>query len=727
MKVADKHPRSIFKDIIAGIIIAMVSIPISMGYSAVAGLPVIYGLYGSLLPIVLYGLLTTSPRFVFGVDAAPAALVGGMLAAMGIASESETAIKTVPVLTVMVSIWLLIFYLFNSQRLVRFISHPVMGGFITGIGTTIILMQIPKLFGGTSGRGELIELISHIVKEASAGFNLLSFILGLGTVIIITVMRKLIPSIPMAPVMMLAGLLLGYFANLKSFGVMLLPEVPAGLPKIFIPDPEIIYEYGFEMLLPSLTIALVILSETLLATNNYAVKYDDEINGRREILAYSIANLSSAFLGSCPVNGSVSRSSIADQFGVKSQIMSISAGVSMLLVLLFATPFISYLPVPILTGIIISALISTLEFDLADKLRKTDKNEFFIFIAAFLTVVIFGTIYGVIVGIILSATNFIIKASSPHTEFIGYTKSDSYNGFYPINDTASVRPIKNVLIYRFTGALFYANINIFQKDIIDNVKDGTKVVIVDAAGLASIDVTAARMLLMIEDKLSERGIRFYLVGHVAKINDELRSLGARKLIDDGAVKRSISRALQDAGIKKPYETEVEAEINSNGFVRKYAEYKWAYGDEAERMLRNIAAELAEKYAGDKDYDFEDIRNDAMKRTHGHLDIVDMDEFLDMLEMQFAILYSEGKMDEDAEAIALEDRIIEYHIKLEKDILDKNDDSINRIIRHRNRREERFKKDHPDAYKKMESERNRYDSAISARDKRLADILKHRKD
>ena len=727
MKITDKHPKSIIKDILAGVIIAMVSIPISMGYSAVAGLPVIYGLYGSLLPIVIYGFITTSPRFVFGVDAAPAALVGGMLATLGITAESETAIKIVPIITVMVSIWLFLFYILRAERLVRFISQPVMGGFITGIGTTIILMQLPKLFGGTSGRGELIELITHIVDEASSSFNLLSLILGFSTVLIITVMRKIAPAVPMAPIMMIAGLLLGFFVDLKGYGVTLLPNVPAGLPRLFVPDMDVISEYGADILLPSLTIALVILSETLLATNNYAIKYDDNINSRREILAYSAGNLSAALFGACPVNGSVSRSSIADQFGVKSQLMSISAGLSMLLVLLFATPFISYLPVPILTGIIVAALISTLEFDLANKLRKSDKAEFLIFLAAFITVVLFGTIYGVLIGIILSASNFIIKASSPHTEFIGYTKSDSYNGFYPITDTSSVRPIKNVLIYRFTGALFYANIESFQKDINDSIKESTKVVIVDASGMSSVDVTASERLLMLEEKLAAKGIRFYLVGHIAKINDELRSLGARKLIDDGAVKRSISRALQDAGIKKPYITESETLTNETGFVRKYAEYKWAYGDEAEKMLRDIAAELAEKYAKDKDYDFEDIRNDAMIRTHGHLDIVDMDEFLDILEMQFAILYSEGKMDEDENASALEDRIIDYHVKLEKDILDKNDDSINRIARHRKRRDESFKKAHPDAFKKVENERKRYTMAITARDKRLAEILQHRKD
>ena len=170
------------KDIPAGIIIALVSIPISIGYSLVAGLPPVYGLYGSLLPILAYGLITSSPRFVFGVDAAPAALVGGMLYSMGVAFQSDDAIRLVPVITLLTAAWILIARLIGLGKLVRFISSPVMGGFITGICCTIILMQIPKLYGGDSGRGELYELMIHIYNTMVTNVHIPSLILGSGTI-----------------------------------------------------------------------------------------------------------------------------------------------------------------------------------------------------------------------------------------------------------------------------------------------------------------------------------------------------------------------------------------------------------------------------------------------------------------------------------------------------------------------------------------------------------------
>ena len=143
------------KDILAGIIIMAVSIPISMGYAQIAGLPAVYGLYGSVFPIILFGLFSTSPQFIFGVDAAPAALVGSAIVGLGIEGGTKEAMAAVTVLTFCVALWLLAFYFMKAGKLVNFISAPVMGGFITGICTTIILMQVPKLMGGTAGVGEL--------------------------------------------------------------------------------------------------------------------------------------------------------------------------------------------------------------------------------------------------------------------------------------------------------------------------------------------------------------------------------------------------------------------------------------------------------------------------------------------------------------------------------------------------------------------------------------------
>lgn len=161
------NKENLAKDMVAGLIIMAVSIPISMGYAQIAGLPAVYGLYGSVFPILIFALFSTSQQFIFGVDAAPAALIGSALLSLGVESGSAEAMRVVPVLTFFVALWLLAFYVMKAGKLVNYISAPVMGGFITGICTTIILMQIPKLMGGTAGVGELPELIEHIAGTVS--------------------------------------------------------------------------------------------------------------------------------------------------------------------------------------------------------------------------------------------------------------------------------------------------------------------------------------------------------------------------------------------------------------------------------------------------------------------------------------------------------------------------------------------------------------------------------
>ena len=190
-KFFDTAPKQLMKDIFGGIIVALVSVPISMGYAQIAGLPMQYGLYGSVLPILFFGLLTGTRDFVFGVDAAPAALVGGMIANAGIVSGSKEAIDAVPIITLLVSFWLLLFYIFKAGRAVKYISESVMAGFVTGICCTIILMQIPKLFGGTPGTGEAPELIKHIIEQIS-DFNLLSFVLSISSIVLIMLGKRLL-------------------------------------------------------------------------------------------------------------------------------------------------------------------------------------------------------------------------------------------------------------------------------------------------------------------------------------------------------------------------------------------------------------------------------------------------------------------------------------------------------------------------------------------------------
>ena len=257
-----KFPNLI-KDIIGGIIVALVSIPISMGYAQIAGLPMQYGLYGSVIPIFLFGLITTSKDFVFGVDAAPAALTGAAIASLGIAAESEQALSAVPTIAFLVGCWLMLLFIFKAGKIVQYISESVMAGFVSGICCTIILMQVPKLFGGSPGTGEGIELIEHIIEQLYL-FNPVSALLGVMTITIIMLGKKFIPKFPMSVAMMIAAVLSTVIFHVDDYGVKLLPDVESGFPifnfRPYIPSIDIITDMVFS----SLSIAADIVSESLI-------------------------------------------------------------------------------------------------------------------------------------------------------------------------------------------------------------------------------------------------------------------------------------------------------------------------------------------------------------------------------------------------------------------------------------------------------------------------------
>ena len=585
----DYKITDIFRDLLAGLIVGLISIPISMGYAQVSGIPMEYGLYGSVLPILAFAVLSTTRNFVFGVDAAPAALVAGTLVSLGISSESYAAMQVVPAMAFLVCIWMILFYIIKAGRIVKYISVPVMGGFVTGICCTVILMQLPKLFGGSAGVGEAFHLLVHI-KEQGMLFHPLSFALGTGTLIILLIMKKLLPKFPMPVVMMAAGVWLTMKYHVDEMGVKLLPQVEAGLPSIVF--PHISWQLLVDLFFPSLMVATVILAETLLASKQTALKDGYSINANKEVLAYAIGNLMSGAFGCLPVNGSVSRTGLARQYGARSQLMSVMASFTMVMVLLYGTGYIEYMPVPVLTAIVISALIGACEFDLAAKLWKTSRVECYIFFSAFFGVLIFGTIYGVIIGMLLSFTLVIYRAVIPPRAFLGVIPGRK--GFFDLKRHKSARPVRETVIYRFSGNLFFANIDTFQEDIENAVLDDTKQIIVNASGITQIDVTAAERILLLKRKLEKEGVRFYLTEQLGDINDKLRLYQAEELITGGNVRRTMELALKDCGLIEPYplvgETDNEVsvseqkeEITEIKTVKDDTELEWAFGEGAGEM------------------------------------------------------------------------------------------------------------------------------------------------
>ena len=698
--------KNIIKDILAGIIIMAVSIPISMGYAQIAGLPAVYGLYGSVFPILVFAFFSTSPQFIFGVDAAPAALVGSALISLHVESGSKEAMAVVPVLTFFVAVWLLAFYIMKAGKLVNYISAPVMGGFITGICTTIILMQLAKLMGGTAGTGELPELAVHIARTAKQ-INVPSLIMGIAALAILLLSKKRIPKFPMAVVLMAAGALMTRFLPVESWGVKTLDTVETGLPKWSIPDLSLVPMN--EVITISLSVAVVIMAETLLAENNFAQKNGYRIDDNQEILAFSMGNLAAALTGCCPINGSVSRTAMGEQYQGKTQLTGIVAGLSMMMLLLCGTGFIGYLPVPVLTAIVISALLGATEFELAVRLWKVSRTECLIFAGAFVGVLLLGTINGVLIGMILSFSEMIIRNAKPATCFLGI--QPGHRHFRDLKEGVQIHQIEGVVIYRFSSNLFFANVSVLQKDIEDSIREGTRAVILDASGIGSIDITAADRLEILYRSLKEKGIRFYITEHIADLNEQMRKLGLGYLIEEGCARRTIHIALKDMGIKRPYPLEGGVDNEERSASRKRVdnrvqEFVWAFGSDTEAEIEKQIMRQIDQLKQN---------GDVEKLFHGrwaHMEELDQDEWLEHLEEHLKEIVNISGKDERTLAARFEEHRKEVHERIAKE----HPELAERFLERRHLLDEHLKERRPEVYdlvislREEREKRNRSDQA-----------------
>lgn len=693
--------KNIGKDILAGLIIMAVSIPISMGYALIAGLPAVYGLYGSVFPILAFALLSTSPQFIFGVDAAPAALIGSALLTLHVEAGSEEAMAVVPVLTFFVAVWLLAFSFMKAGKLVNYISAPVMGGFITGICSTIVLMQVPKLLGGTAGTGEFFELAKHIGQTAKH-VNVPSIFLGVVSLVILLMAKKLVPKFPMAVVLMVAGACYIRFGNVREFGIQTLSKVETGLPQWQIPDFSAVSIR--EAVTVSLSVAVVIMAETLLAENNFAQKNGYRIDDNQEIFAFSVGNFLAAFTGCCPINGSVSRTAMGEQYQGKTQLTSLVAGLSMIVLLLCGTGFIQYLPVPVLTAIVISALLGATEFDLMARLWKVSRTECMIFVGAFLGVLLLGTINGVLIGILLSFAEVIIRTAKPSTCFLGIQPGHKH--FRDLKESSQIHALSGVLVYRFSSNLFFANVQVLKNDIEDHIKPDTKAVILDAGGIGSLDITAADCLKRLHQSLKEKGIRFYMTEHISDVNEQLRKLGLGYLIEEGCVRRTIHIALKDMGINRPYPLEDGVDNEDRSASRKRAdnrvqEFLWAFGSDAEKQIeRQIEKQIAQlKESGDIE--------DLLHGRWAHMEELDEDEWLEHLEEHLKEIVNISGKDEHTLAMQIEEHRKQVHDRIAKN----HPELAERFKERRHVLDAHLKERHPKVYElvlqsREKNERNR---------------------
>lgn len=516
-------------DLSAGLTVGVMLIPQGMAYAMIAGLPPIHGLYASTVPLVLYAIFGTSRQLAVG----PVAMVS-LLTAAGIGALQPTSPEHYLLLAITLALLVGLIQsamgLLRLGFLVNFLSHPVISGFTSAAAIIIGLSQLKHLLGVQIAGSEHIHEI--LVSAAGALKDTHPFTLGIGvlSMVLILLSRRIHRAFPGALLAMVIGILLVWGLGLDQQGVKILGEVPAGLPSMSLPT----FDMGtWQQLLPAaLTISLVGFMESFAVAKAVQQKHKDyEVDANQELLGLGVANVGAAFFQGYPVTGGFSRTAVNDQAGARSGLASIISAGLIALTLLFLTPLFFYLPKAVLAAVILVAVVGLIDLRAAIELWKNDRADFWMLLATFLVTLTLGIETGIITGVVLSLGLVILRSTRPHIAVLGRVPgSDFYRNIERFPDLEQ-RP--DVLVVRFDGPLYFANLNYFRdrlEELIADKGERLRLVVLNADSISYLDSSAVHMLHDWVIDLRNRGLQLSVTSAIGPVRDTLKRWGLIELI-----------------------------------------------------------------------------------------------------------------------------------------------------------------------------------------------------
>jgi len=526
-------------DLSAGITVGIMLIPQGMAYAMLAGLPPIYGLYASIVPLIIYAMLGTSRQLAVGPVAMVSLLVASSVGALA-AHGSDQFISLAILLALMVGVIQLLLGIFRLGFLVNFLSHPVISGFTSAAALIIGFSQLKHLLGIDIPRGKIHETILEVITNSHL-INYPTILIGLLSIGLILVLKRINRKIPSPLIVVLVGLGAVVFLGLDSKGVQIIKDVPGGFPSFSIPAFSM---ESIKSLFPiALAISFISYMESYAVAKAIQSKHKNyNIDPNQELIGLGTANIFGSFFSAFPVTGGFSRTAVNDQAGAKTGVAAIISASLVLLTLLFFTSYFYYLPKAVLAAIIMVSVFGLVDYKEAKHLWQTDGYDFLAFIATFLATILIGIEPGILLGVAISLLVIMYKLSYPNVAELGQIPStESFRNVSRFEDISSK---DSMLILRFDAPLFFANCNSFKELVLDKIEQRSTIerLIIDCAGLHHIDSSAIHMLQELITQLKERDI----VMQFADVKGPVRDIFHKNGLNDLIGKENFFLSIQDA-------------------------------------------------------------------------------------------------------------------------------------------------------------------------------------
>jgi high affinity sulfate transporter 1 len=514
------------RDLTAGLVLTSVLVPAGMGYAQVAGLPAIYGLYATIVPLTAYAIFGPSRILILGPDSALAPLIAATVLPLA-GGDVTRAVALAGMLAIWVGAICVLAGLARFGFITDLLSAPVRAGYLNGIALTIVIGQLPKLFGfSVHARWLPREAWAFAAGLAHGETNPTALVIGAGCLGIILGFRRWAPGIPGILVAVVLATVISAALDLAiRTGIVVLGPLPQGLPSFQVPAVSLL-DAG-RLAAGALGISLLAFADTSVLSRTFAIRGGYQVDPNHELMALGVANVAGGLFQGFAVSSSSSRTPVAEAAGAKTQVAGLVGAGAIAVLLVFVPGLLQDLPESALAAVVIAAALSLASSVAMLRLLRIRRSEFILSTASFLGVALLGVLWGVFVAIGLSLLNFVRLAWWPHEAVLG--RVDHLKGYHDLERFPQARQVPGLLLYRFDAPLFFANAEVFHGRLrarIAAADPAVRWVVVAAEPITDVDITAGEMLDGLLDELADAGIVLAFAEMKDPVKDRLRRYGS---------------------------------------------------------------------------------------------------------------------------------------------------------------------------------------------------------